>query len=374
MIERVALDALPLVVRSAGVARYVEELVRAMAELRPGMEIVLLAPSPLLTRSGLRPERREWPPNVRFVTSLRYPVVMGLPFESLAKHVSLESLTGPIDVFHGTTYVLPPRGTVPMVVTVHDLALLRFAELGTPALCRMVARVRPAASRAARIIAVSEWTRRDVIELCGVAPGKVSVAYNGHRAERRTVRRESDNQLEIRQGIRKPFFLHVGTLEPRKNLPALLRAFARTIESGDGQHQLVLCGEPGREGAHLRRLSAELDLNSSVIFTGHVDDRCLARLYTDAEALVYPSLYEGFGIPPLEAMSYGTPVIASRAAALPEVVGDAALLVDPNDESEIAAAMTREELARRGRQRAGMFTWNDAAAATLRVYDEVAGR
>ena len=269
----------------------------------------------------------------------------------------------------------------PYVITVHDtIRWFDMAGRGDPlihppnARDRLLLRLDYAGiSRAAAVIATSEATRRDLVEHVGVAPGRVHTVHEAidHGLYRPRQRRLFD----------EPYVLFVGTEHPRKNLGRVLEAFARVRRPG---LRLVKAGGPGKaewdfRAATERRL-AELGLGADdVLFTGRVPDEDVVALYSGAVCLVFPSLYEGFGFPVLEAMACGCPVITSTTSSLPELAGDAALLVDPTDTGAIAAAMRRliddrglrHELAERGRRRAARFEWERTARETLRVYDRV---
>jgi glycosyltransferase involved in cell wall biosynthesis len=243
--------------------------------------------------------------------------------------------------------------------------------------------VRRTARRAARIATVSEFSRQDLIRTYRLAPEKVAVTYNGV-APRFTPRHGSNDEtasVRRRFGIERDFLLAVGSLQPRKNLARLIRAYARLREECESfTPQLVIAG---RQLWLADEVFAEITRQRwarDVIVTGYVADEELPALYRAASALVYPSLFEGFGLPPLEAMACGTPVVTSNTSSLPEVVGDAALKVDPYDESAIAQAMLtvttdqqlRAHLREAGPQQARRFTWRAAAEKTLALYKEAA--
>jgi glycosyltransferase involved in cell wall biosynthesis len=228
--------------------------------------------------------------------------------------------------------------------------------------------------RATAVIAASQSTRRDLIDHIGVRPERVHTVYEGIDPERyRPVRRRLFDW---------PYVLYAGTEHPRKNVARVLEAFARVRRPG---LRLVKAGGPGKAEWDFRaateRKLAQLGLGDDVVFTGRVSDEDLVALYSGAACFVFPSLYEGFGFPVLEAMACGCPVVTSTASSLPELAGDAALLVDPADPDAITAAIARllddgalrRELARRGRRRAAEFTWERCAGETLRVYDRVLG-
>jgi glycosyltransferase involved in cell wall biosynthesis len=379
--KRVVLDGLPLAVRSAGVATYARELSSALAAAAPETTFVLLCPR-LPWRSLAAPSPR--PHNLEIAVSSLYPLALGSFAARLPRSCSLESIAGPCDLFHGTSFDLPRRHAAPAVVTVHDLALLRFPELGTTALRRMVERSCTAVRRANAVIAVSAATCRDVVELCGVEANRVHVVYNGVAPAFQPLPAATARaRAAARIGSDQPYILHVGTLEPRKNLPTLLRAFAALEGDPARPPRLVLAGRRGWGDAPIFAAVDELGLRDSVTFLGDVDPSDLPPLYAAATALVYPSLYEGFGLPVLEAMACGAPVIASESSALPEIVGEAGLLVDGGDVDAVREAIRRvasdealrSELRARGLQRARRFSWQRAARETLAVYRSVlAGR
>jgi glycosyltransferase involved in cell wall biosynthesis len=381
--SRFALDGLPLQVRSAGIAIYTSALVRSMARLRPQASFLLLGLGDLV-RTALRavpPERSEppMPANVSWRKSTLYPLITGYPLP-LPRLVSLRNAMGDVDLFHATNYVLPCAPGVPLVVTVHDLTLLRHPELGTAALRRLVESTRQSVREARRVIADSAATRRDVIELLGVAEEKVHAIPLGCDPDFVPGDVEAARQqVATRFAIDRPYVLHVGTIEPRKNLERLVSAFARARRAQRGPHLLVLAGAPGWGVEAVRQRVAAEGLEEIVRFTGAVSRRDLVALYRAADLFAYPSLYEGFGLPALEAMACGTPVLASDVASLPEVVGKATLTVDPRDDealaSQLALGLTDRELRDRlrtaGPSRASQFTWERCAAETLAVYDAV---
>jgi glycosyltransferase involved in cell wall biosynthesis len=381
-LQRVVLDGLPLQVQSAGIAVYTEELVRAMARLRPDVEFVLFGLRPF-TRAALRAtcvraERAAWPANVRWLTSAAYPVFMGYPLIGLPRMVPIDRVAGG-DVFHATNYASPRAVGARVIVTVHDLALVRFPELGTRPLQRMMRLARRSVAAAHRVIADSESTRRDLVELLGADSDKSRVIFPGCGAAFNPLPAATARAcVEARFGFTTPYILHVGTLEPRKNIPALLRAFAQLCRTHPVPHLLVLAGQRGWGYEPIFESVRALDLGGRVQFTGGVRSDDLPALYGAADVFVYPSLYEGFGLPVAEAMACGTPVVASNASSLPEVAGDAAVLVDPHDETALADAVRRvltdpalrETLRTRGLQQARRFTWERCARETLSVYED----
>ena len=281
-----------------------------------------------------------------------------------------------LDLVHATSAAIPPTGGRPLVATVHDLAFRHFPD-GYPAAGRRYHErsARIVADEAARVLVPSEATARDLAELYGVDRGRVTITPLGVEVPAEPDRAGAERLLRD-LGVRRRFLLAVGTLEPRKNLPRLVAAFGEvTDELPD--HWLVVVGPVGW-GPALRPTWDSV----RVKLAGPVGDATLHALYQAADGLAYPSLYEGFGLPVLEAMAHGTPVLTSDRSSLPEVAGGAALLVDPLDRAAIAAGLVRlagdtplrEQLAKAGRQRAAGLTWRATAAATWAAYREVAER
>jgi glycosyltransferase involved in cell wall biosynthesis len=278
-------------------------------------------------------------------------------------------------------YIIPPRSPVPMITTIHDVAFRRYPGL-FPLKHRILLNtlVPLSAWRAAKVITGSESTRRDLVEFYHLAPEKIAVTPYAADASYAPKDREAARRaVRDRFGVKAPFILAVGVLQPRKNLARLVEAFAAIAR--EVPHRLVLVGKEGWAYDDLQAAIARAGLGSRIVFTGYVPDADLPGFYNAADVFVYPSLYEGFGLPPLEAMQCGTPVIAGDTSSLPEVVGDAGILVDPRDSSKIAAALVdllrdknaRARLRAFGLERAKRFSWEETARQTVAVYREVAG-
>jgi glycosyltransferase involved in cell wall biosynthesis len=290
------------------------------------------------------------------------------------------------DVYHGPAVFLPfIKLGYRTVVTIHDLVSFLFPET-VPRKYSLYMRLmtRMAARSADRIIAVSRATRDDLTGLLAVPAAKISVIHEAVGPEfAAPVAPEARAAVARRYGLRSPYCLFVGNLEPRKNLARLIEAFARLTARRTGRDgpQLVLAGTRGWLYGGIFRAVEAHGLRDDIVFTGYVPPADLPALYAGAACFVFPSLYEGFGLPVLEAMATGIPVVAARAGAIPEVAGDAALLVDARRSGELADAIAslladaplRAELAARGRERARHFTWESVARATLAVYESAAG-
>jgi glycosyltransferase involved in cell wall biosynthesis len=281
-----------------------------------------------------------------------------------------------LDLVHATSAAVPPARPRPLVATVHDLAFRHYPDAYPAAGRRYHERsARIVADEAARVLVPSEATARDLAELYGVDRGRITITPLGVEVPAEPDRAGAERLLRD-LGVRGPFLLAVGTLEPRKNLPRLLDAFGLVTDDLP-DHWLVVVGPVGW-GPRLRPTWDSV----RVKLAGPVGDRLLHALYQAADGLAYPSLYEGFGLPVLEAMANGAPVLTGDRSSLPEVAGDAALLVDPLDRTAIAAGLVRlagdddlrRRLAEAGRRRAAGFTWRATAAATWATYREVAER
>jgi glycosyltransferase involved in cell wall biosynthesis len=356
-----------------GIGRYVRALTDhlpavAAADRGAVTWIVGRHPAGRLAAAGLVPAvtaRLAWPGRAatRSWVTLRRP---RLPAEVLAD----------LDMVHATSAAVPPTGGRPLVATVHDVAFRHYPDTYPAAGRRYHDRAaRIVAGEAARVIAVSQATADDLTELYGVEPARISVVPLGVEPPG-AADQPAAARLLADLGVRGPFLLAVGTLEPRKNLPRLLAAFGEvTDELPD--HFLVVAGPVGW-GPTLRPTWDSV----RVKLAGPVDDPVLQALYRSADGLAYPSLYEGFGLPVVEAMAHGLPVLTSDRSSLPEVAGDAAVLVDPLDRGAIAKGLVRlvtdtalrRRLADAGPRRAARFTWPATAAGTWAAYREVLAR
>lgn len=312
-----------------------------------------------------------------------------IPFPRLWTHarLSFDVALRPPDALFIPAHVLPLgaplRRRLRTIVTIHDLGYLRFPGAHTPAQ-RLYLRLSTlwSARAASRLIAVSAATRDDLARLAGVPIEKIAVVHHGLSSRFRPVAEEAlIAAAQARYGISDPYFLYVGTVQPRKNLPRLIEAFAaqwgpqRRRQTQQFAPQLVIAGKRGWLTEAIERRAVELDVADRVHFTGYVADEDLPALFSGALAFVFPSLYEGFGMPVIEAMACGAPVLTATTSSLPEVAGDAALLVNPQDAMAIAAGLARlaedatlrAELRSRGLARAASFSWDRCAAETLDV-------
>ena len=279
------------------------------------------------------------------------------------------------DLYHATEHLLP-RLRLPTVLTVHDLIFERYPQHHTWTNRAFLRLGMPLFARAATaILAVSHHTARDLMELYRVPAAKIHVVHEGVDADFRPANAAAQAAIRARYSPDRPYLLMLGTLEPRKNHQMALTALAQ-IKAAGFPHRLLIGGGHGWLFDPIAAQVAQLGLEQDVTFTGYVPADDLPALYSAADALLLPSLYEGFGFPVLEAMACATPVICSHAASLPEVAGDAALLIDPHDPADLVAALTRlltqpdlaADLRTRGLAQAARFTWAAAARATVAVY------
>ena len=334
------------------------------------------------------------PPRARLLPEQANVQQRVIPFPRLWTHLRLswEMLSRPPDVLFVPAHVLPlvhPRRTV---VTIHDLGYYHEPDAHPPrqrAYLEWATRYN--AQSATRIIADSEATKRDLVEILAIPADKIRVVYLGVEERFHPVQNAAQiAAVRATYAIPGPYILYVGTLQPRKNLARLVEAFGRVVRALDTGYEganpysaadpqrrlsLVLAGSKGWWYEDIFRTVQEMELADRVIFPGYVNDDDLPALYSGADLFVLPSLYEGFGLPVLEAMACGTPVVASNVSSLPEIVGDAGLLANPTDPADLARAMTRVlldparagEMRRRGLARARRFSWERCARETLEV-------
>ena len=367
---RIGIDIQTAVGRPTGVGQYVINLVRELARLEGEERFRLFCFDFRRRFAGLGLS------DPRFETR-RIRAIPGAVYNLLSENLGLPDISlfaGKCDLYHFPNFIVPPIRRGGVVLTVHDLSFARFpAYTERSNMRRLRKRFRYSLERADAIIAVSDFSRRELTDIYGVPRERIRVV---HQAARVVPGERRDRPLD------DDYFLFVGTVEPRKNLGALLDAWKIITARRGGKWpcRLVVAGGAGWRCPPAEEQARERGVEGDVVVLDYVPNDRLGAYYANAEALVYPSLYEGFGMPPLEAMIRGTPVIASSAPAIPEVVGDAALMVDPREPEAIAGAMMRirddrslrDELVRRGLERAKMFSWRKTAEKTMDIYREVA--
>jgi glycosyltransferase involved in cell wall biosynthesis len=368
---RIGIDARKL--HDFGIGTYIRNLLRQLARLDGGTEYVVLC----------RPE------DVQAITTLgenlrpvaersgNYSVTeqLKIPFALKRERVTL---------FHAPHYVLPPLVRCKSVVTIHDCIHLMFPQyLPNPlALGYARASITGAAKRATRVLTVSESSKRDILRFVDISPAKIDVIYNAYDERFSVAPREEDvERVRERYQLQGQFVLYAGNVKPHKNLGRLIEAFNLVRRRGLDELKLVLIGDDISRYAGLRRAVHQHQLHKYVRFLGYMPEETLAVMYRLASVFVFPSLYEGFGLPPLEAMASGTPVVTSNVSSLPEVAGDAAVLVDPLDPAAIAEGIhrvlvnpaLRQELRSKGLARARQFSWEQSVRRVRQIYGEVDG-
>jgi glycosyltransferase involved in cell wall biosynthesis len=375
---RIGLDITTGLTQSAGIGRYVRELVHALVpSLASGEELVLWHGRIARRAPFLRPAR----PAVCEIELPLSPVWVTRLWQRLRVPVPLEHFTGRISVSHGPDFVAPPS-RAPCIVTVHDLSFVVVPQHAHPRLRQYLATTLPhSLRRASAVIAVSEQVRQELIDHYRLPPDRVITISHGVTTALVPAPAVDTEEVLTRLGVHQPYFLMVGTIEPRKNHLGALEAFAR-LAAHYPEASLVVTGAPGWLSQPILRALSEAASRHRVRFLGHVSDADLAVLYTCCVALIYPSWYEGFGLPVLEAMALGAPVVTSNRGALAEIAGDAALTAAPGRPEELAAAMEhllcdsvlRRQLAESGMRRAKAFSWERAARMHLDLYRSVSGR
>jgi glycosyltransferase involved in cell wall biosynthesis len=366
---RIGIDARKL--HDFGIGTYIRNLLRQLARLDRQTEFVLLCrpeDMPALASLGenLRPVA-ETSTNYSVIEQIRIPLAL-----------KREGVT----LFHAPHYVLPPLVPCRSVVTIHDCIHLMFPQYLPNRLALGYARasIVAAARRATRVLTVSESSKRDILRFVDIKPEKIDVIYNAYD-ERFTVepREEDVDRVRERYQLHDEFVLYAGNVKPHKNLERLIEAFHLVRRRGLDHLKLVLIGDEISRYAALRRAVHRHQLHKYVRFLGYLPEETLAVMYRLAGVFVFPSLYEGFGLPPLEAMASGTPVVTSNVSSLPEVAGDAAVLVDPYDPGAIADGIYRvltddrfrADLLARGAARARQFSWEQSVQRVREIYMEV---
>ncbi len=376
---KIGINALFFQYPATGSGNYMTHLLAALAQLDTQNEYVLLGPQPVDEQSP-----GAFPYQVQSV-----PGFAGNN-ENVQK-VIWEQLTGPaaarkagVDIFHVPYFAPPLLPRTPTVVTIHDVIPMRLSAYQPDAKVKAYMKlVASAAHRATRIITVSQHAKQDMIDVLRLPSERIRVIYEAAGDEYRPV---TDPAMlaaaRARYGLGERYIFYLGGLDQRKNVPQLVRAFAHLYaQIGDPKLQLLVSGNPDKQKGPLfpdpRPVAADLDMSGQIIYR-FVNDEDKPAIYSGASLFVFPSLYEGFGLPPLEAMSCGAPVVCSNRTSLPEVVGDAAITVDPENTRELVEAMGRvltdetlqADLRVRSLQRAAQFSWHKAADETIAVYEE----
>jgi glycosyltransferase involved in cell wall biosynthesis len=362
------------IVYGTGVSVYTKNLVENLLRIDKKNEYKLFFSS---LRQPLPPDFKISNPKAK-VKFFPIPPTLLEPFWNKWHWPSVERFIGRVDVFHSSDWTQPPSRAA-KVTTIHDFGFLKYPEVAHPKIKavhqRRLAWVKKEADL---VIAVSQSTKRDIMEILAIPEKKIKVVYEAASEDFKPIKNKKKiEQVKKKFKINGNYLLSVATLEPRKNLKRIIEAF-KMLKTKD--LKLVIVGKQGWDDS-LPKLNFKRR-NSKIIFTGYISGENKTALYSGATCLVYPSLYEGFGLPVLEAMKCGCPVLASNISSLPEVAGHAGILVDPVDVEEIAKGMgeiinnkeKREEMIKKGLKQIKKFSWEKAAKETLKIYQEVVGR
>jgi glycosyltransferase involved in cell wall biosynthesis len=362
---RIGIDARLVFYSQAGIGQYILHLASGLAQVDRDNDYVLLQSrkddSTILEQSNFRRVSLWTPSHHRF--------------ERHALNVEIMRLG--LDILHSPDFIPPHRPRCRSVITVHDLAFLLYPHFLTRESARYYGHIDQAVRWTDQIIAVSNSTKQDAMQHLGVPEDKITVVYEAANAIFRPIDRDlAQQEVRTRHGVDGPFLLFVSTIEPRKNVPTLLRALWQLTECYKEDVHLILAGGKGWLFQDAFALVDELKLQGRVHFVGRVTSEDLLYLYNAAELLAHPAFYEGFGLPPLEAMACGLPVIVSNVSSLPEVVGDAGILIDPHDVDELTVSIwrvlneteIRREMREKGLRRAARFSWERAAGETVAIY------
>jgi glycosyltransferase involved in cell wall biosynthesis len=371
---RIAIDAHSVGTGLGGNESYATNLIEALAEIDQTNRYTLY----VTKREAVERFRDRWT-NFSVKSTLPHTPLVRIPLT-----LSAELRRNPVDVLH-VQFTAPPFSPCPVVVSIHDLSFEHLPQtFKWRSRKQLRITVRRSARQAAQVIALSEHARNDIIETYQVDPEKITAIPLAASAQFRPVSSNEELQrVRHTYGIKGEYILSVGAIQPRKNLGRLITAYERLrrLNPDSNLPKLVLAGKCAWLYDETLRTIKELDLTDSVILTGYVPESDLPALYSGAVCFVYPSYFEGFGLPPLEAMQCGTPVIVGNQTSLPEVIGDAGILVDPFDVEALAAAIgkvisdsdLRERLGVQGLARAKLFEWQETARRTLAVYHKAAG-
>ncbi len=377
---RIGIDYTAAVQQGAGIGRYTRNLVRALAALDSRNRYTLFLAGGWGEGDGLG----GWPANFRRRSVPLSDRWMHILWQRLHVPVPIQLFTGPLDLYHSPDFVLPPTARTPAILTVHDLSFLRFPQFFVAGFRKYLeAAVSRAVKNAQHILADSESTRKDLVELMDVASTRVSVLYPGVEPRFRPVKdTELLHAVRRRYALPERFILGLSTLQPRKNFDGLIKSFHKLSQQRRAHPEtenlhLVIGGGKGWMYEDILALVKRLRLEGRVHFPGFVADQDLPILYSLASVFAFPSWYEGFGLPVLEAMACGTPVVAANNSSLPEVVGQAGIMVDAGDTDALCETLgelvcndlLRLRLVAAGHEQASLFTWKEAAERLLSVYE-----
>ncbi|MBW4541509.1 MAG: glycosyltransferase family 4 protein [Myxacorys chilensis ATA2-1-KO14] len=389
---KITIDATPVLPKPSGIGFYVVNLIRALEEIRlrqePQEDFALdiiyqislkgwlkgnfSCPEPLKEFKGLR----LFPLPVKASNLFIKSPQLFLPY--------LEDYFGFSDIFHGTNYTVFPFRNSKRVLSIYDLTFVKYPQFTNSTVKAYTERVKRCLQWTDLVLTISQSSKQDIVELLGVPQEKVFVTplasryavEDGNRLAQGMTLKESLTDTSVDYDFSKPYILFVSTIEPRKNIATLIEAFDYLKEKYHLEHQLVLIGQKGWLYQSIFERIARSRYQTHIHHLSYLSDERVALFYSKADVFVYPSYYEGFGLPALEAMTLGAPVITTNTSSLPEVVGDAALLVEPDAMTDLADAILqvvsssslRDQLISKGKERAKLFSWNHTAKETLKAY------
>ena len=375
----IIVDALPINAKPwTGISNYIFNLLKSLAEFDEKNDYTIYTMRYDLKDLGIENDNFEYRKVPELFKCWRYTIswlawyYTGYSFQLLRDRPA---------VFLSPFSILPWYCPYPKIIVVYDLVPLIFKQFySTHARLIFKGQMANAVKRADKIITISNSTKDDLVKLLKADPDKIFVVYPGYDNQVYQPVKEPNRISEIKQKykIAGNYILYIGTLEPRKNITRLIEAFGQLMKAGNVDHKLVITGKKGWLYDDIFKTVNRLGLNSHVIFTGYAPYEDLPLLLNGADVFIYPSLYEGFGLPPLEAMACGTPLITSNLSSLPEVVGNAGILVDPRSVDEISKALyqvisnknLQETMRQRGLERAKMFSWEKVAKETIRLLED----
>jgi len=342
-----------------GVSRYTSNLTRSLTTQFSQEEYVLFGSS-LRLKKQLEKFAKSISGNVTLSIHSMPPKLQSLFFNLL--HLPIENYTGDLDIFHSWDWYTPATKRAALVTTIHDLSAIKFPKETHPEIVSHHKQsLKWIKKEASAIIAVSQATKKDIVSLLQIDPKRVHVVYEALPLESNMkIKKEDVKKVEKKYSITKPFILAVASQEPRKNLDRIIQSW----EEYKSEYQLVLVGKPG---------FIQIEPQPELIITGFIEGKELATLYSEAKCLVYASLYEGFGLPILEAFYHQTPVVTSNISSMPEIAGNASVLVDPTQINSIAAGISKainqsQSLIQKGKKQLEKFAWKKTAEDTHKVY------
>lgn len=374
---KIGIDVTAALTQGGGIGRYTRELVSALTAVAPELDYHFFSAKVANNPTAVLPQTNQThfhmaPLGERWLYRLWYRLRLPLP---------VQWVTGPLDLFHSPDFVLPPvHGRIPTLLTVHDLSFVHYPSAYPEQLVRYLNQVVPwSIGRASHVLADSEATKADLVQIWQVAPAKITVLYSGVSDHFQPVT-DIKKQTAVRQKYKigtVPYILSVGTIQPRKNYQMLIEAFAPVAQTQP--HHLIISGGKGWLYDEMLAEVSRRGLDGRVHFIGFVDDADLPTLYSGADLFLFPTLYEGFGLPLLEAMQCGVPVVSANVSSLPEVVGQAAIQLSPHQASDWTAVMQRllqtpserAALVAAGFRQARRFSWHQSAQQLSQLYQQL---